>query len=229
MPSPKQPSSSTRHATEDAVVTSALLDMARAATEVGAAWALMGGQALRSYGVPRQTTDLDVLVPVDRARDVALILVERFLWVPLTAEEDSPEYIEADEVTILYMDDPVLFDVQQERSLIALESPLGLPVELLFCQHPVEEAMVERAAYREHHGVTVPVAPLGGVLIVKTKADRSKDVAAIEQTAEHLSQRMMDDAIRWGQELDPGTAEELRSIVAAVRTRRVRRNRARPR
>jgi len=44
------------------VITSALLDLTRAVRNVRTQMALVGGQALQSYGVPRTTEDADTLV-----------------------------------------------------------------------------------------------------------------------------------------------------------------------
>ena len=118
------------------------------------------------------------------------------------------------------MQDPVLFDVGQEREMIALCSPLELLVEVLAAQHPIEQEMIDRAAFRVHQNVRVLVAPLGGVLLVKAKANRNKDVAAIEQAAEHLPAEQMNTAIEWASNRDATTAEDLRAIVQNVRARR---------
>jgi hypothetical protein len=206
--------------TSDTMVASALLDLSRAAPRAGAAWALIGGQALIAYGVPRETLDADALVPLDGLERVAAELVETFGWTPLTYDKRSDDYVVADEVRVHFMDDPVLFDVGQERQMIPLRSPLGLPVELLAAQHPVEEEMVDAAVVRSHQGVSVPIAPLGGILLVKAKADRQKDVAAIEQAAEHLSASQVRGAVAWAAKRDAATAQDLRSMLTAARVRR---------
>ncbi|MBI4701759.1 MAG: hypothetical protein HY744_11480 [Deltaproteobacteria bacterium] len=135
-------------------------------------------------------------------------------------DDRTGDYEDASDVTVHFMQDPVLFDVGEERWLIPLRSPLGLPVELLAAQHPVEQEMVETAVPKRHGGVAVPVAPLGGVLLVKAKADRPKDVAAIEQAAEHLPAAQLRDAVAWATERDEATAKDLRAILQAARTRR---------
>ena len=97
---------------------------------------------------------------------------------------------------------------------------MGLLVELLDAQHPIEQQMVAEAALRNHFGARVPVAPLGGVLLVKAKADRTKDIAALEQAAEHLSAPILHAAIAWARDCDPATADDIDSIVNAARVRR---------
>jgi len=208
--------------TTDAVVASALLDLSRAVRSVtNADWALIGGQALIVYGVPRETLDADALVSSDALGDIAVTLVSTFGWTPLVYDERVDDYVESEEPTVHFMDDPVLFDVHEERRMIPLRTPLGLPVELLAAQHPVEQEMIEAAVLRVHQGVKIPVAPLGGILLVKMKADRKKDVAAVEQTAEHLPAATVQEAVAWARRRDPATAEDLTAVMKASRARRV--------
>ena len=67
----------------DPAITSALLDIRRAATNARIPWALVGGQALLAYGVPRHTEDVDALVPPLDLEDFANELVDTFGYVPL--------------------------------------------------------------------------------------------------------------------------------------------------
>jgi len=183
-------------------------------------WALIGGQALISYGVPKHTEDADALVPTADLENFADMLVQTFGYTPLIYDEETKGYVTADEVTVHYMDDPVLFDIHEERMMIPLRSPLGLDIDLLAAQHPIEQEMIERSYLRGHYGVQVPVAPLGGILLVKTKADRPKDVAAIEQAAEFLPVDQIQAALTWAAQRDPETAKELRSVMNFARSRR---------
>ncbi len=204
----------------DPIVTAALQDLMRACKQEKASWALVGGQALIAYGIPRMTEDADGLIDADRLGDVSQVLVEVFGWTPLVYDERSSDYTEAQEVTTHFMDDPVLFDIGEERSMVPLRSTLGLLVELLAAQHPVEIEMVDQAMILMHHGAKVPIAPLGGVLLVKAKADRGKDTSAIEQAAEHLSADELRALLSWAEKRDPATAEDLRSMMTATRMRR---------
>lgn len=206
--------------TSDTIVTSAVLDLLRAAVAARTEWALIGGQALIAYGVPRETLDADALVAPGALETLAEVLVVTFGWTPLVYDDRTEDYAVAREVTVHFMDDPVLFDVGEERRMVPLRSPLGLPVELLAAQHPVEHAMLDGAMLRAHYGVRVPTAPLGGILLVKTKADRSKDVAAVEQTGEHLGAKELDAAVAWARHHDPASAEDLVAILRAARARR---------
>jgi len=204
----------------DPAVTNALLDIRRAATNARVPWALIGGQALIAYGVPKHTEDADALVPTANLEDFADVLVETFGYTPLLYDAGTDDYVPTDRATVNYMDDGVLFDIHEERSMIPLRSPLGLGVDLLAAQHPIEQEMIELSHMQTHYGVQVPIAPLGGILLVKTKADRPKDVAAIEQAAESLPAQQLDAAVAWAAKRDPETANELRSTMNFARTRR---------
>lgn len=70
-------------------------------------------------------------------------------------------------------------------------------MQLLSAQHRIERAMVDDAMPGRHFGVRVPLAPLGGVLVVKGLAERTKDIAAIEQTAEQAQIEALDAAVAW--------------------------------
>lgn len=211
------------------MVTSALLDLRRAVANTQTSMALIGGQALQVYGVPNTTQDADALIPREDLEPVAVELVDTFGWTPLDFDDRTGDYVPTDRPVILIMQDPVLFDIHEEREMIPFCTPLELLVELLAVQHPVEQEMLDRAASRIHYEVRVPVAPLGGVLLVKTKAHRGKDTTAIEQAAEHILAAELDAAIEWAARRDPATAEDLRSIVAAVRLRRTPNGRRSPR
>lgn len=204
----------------DPAVTNAMLDLRRTAAIVRAPWSLVGGQALIAHGVPKLTEDVDAFVPPEDLRRFAEVLVDTFDYTPLRYSEEIGGYEPADEVTVHYMDDPVLFDIGEERSMVPLRSPLGLDVELLAAQHPIEQEMIDLSRQHGHRGVQVPLAPLGGILLVKSKADRPKDVAAIEQAAEILPTAQIEAAIAWAEKRDRATADDLRSAMAFAKTRR---------
>lgn len=83
--------------TSETVVTNALLGIVRAATRVDATWALVGGQALIAYGVPRETLDADALVAPAALESVAATLVDTFGWTPLVFDPESEDYAQAGE------------------------------------------------------------------------------------------------------------------------------------
>lgn len=207
-------------ASEEPAARTALMAIAKTARTTDVSWALIGGQGLLAHGIPRDTLDLDILVPPEALEEFALNLTSRDGWVPLRFDQSQRDYVDAQVVMVLTMqDDPVLMDIGEDRSMIALRCG-ALVVELLAAQHPVEQALLDEAHVQAHHGVSVPVAPLGGILLVKAKAHRLKDLAALEQAAEHLDKADIDRALRWARRWDPATTEDLESILMAARMRR---------
>jgi hypothetical protein len=202
-----------------AIIANALADLVRATKAVHSTWSLVGGEALIAHGVPRETLDADVFAEAELLEDLAAELLDVYGWTALEYDVRAGAYVPAEDLVVHHMDDPVLFDIGQERRMIPLLSSLGLLVELLAAQHPIEQDMIECAGIRVHHGVRIPVAPLGGILLVKTKADRLKDRAAIEQVTEHLGNEQIREALNWAQARDPATTEDLRALIQTVRTR----------
>lgn len=92
-------------------------------------------------------------------------------------------------------------------------------MQLLSAQHRIERAMIDDAAPGTHFGVSVPLAPLGGVLLVKALAGRTKDTAAIEQTAEQAPSEALDEAVAWLRKQDQVSAEWLTSVVDQAKAR----------
>ena len=70
--------------------------------------------------------------------------------------------------------------------------------------------------------MTVPLAPLGGVLVVKAIAGRNKDIAGIEHVAEHLSPATLDEAVAYSFQIGPaaramaGAPESLEPALEAA-------------
>ncbi|MGC4120429.1 MAG: hypothetical protein QM765_38795 [Myxococcales bacterium] len=85
----------------------------------------------------------------------------------------------------------------------------------------IREAELLPVRDRLRAAIPVPVAPLGGILLVKLKAHRLLDLGAIGQTAEHLYRTQLDEAVQWAAKRDPATAEELQQLIAKTLARRV--------
>lgn len=201
-------------------VARALEDLVRVADLLGVHWALIGGQALVAHGVPRETDDVDVLVSAHATRVLATVLCKLAGWTPLQYRSWTRDYVPVAEPTLHHFDDLVLFSLPCERVMYSLRSPSMLLVQLLSAQHRIERAMVEDAAPGLHFGVTVPLAPLGGVLLVKGLTERKKDIAAIEQTAAQAPSEALDEAVAWLRKQDRLSAEWLTSVVDKVKASR---------
>jgi len=196
-----------------------LEDLVRIAEAIGVRWALIGGQALLAHGVPRETGDVDVLVSRHATLALATELCRSAGWTPLQARSWTRDYVPVAEPTLHHFDDLVLFSLPCERVMYSLRSPSRLLVQLLSAQHRIERAMVDDTVRAPHFGVSVPLAPLGGVLLVKALAERTKDIAAIEQAAEQAPSEALDEAVAWLRKQDPMSAAWLTSVVDQAKAR----------
>ena len=134
----------------------------------------------------------------------------------------STRYAPNNGVALLQLDDDaVLQGLNEYRRVIVLRSPVGVEVQLLAAQHPVEREMIALAERTERFGPDVPIAPLGGVLLVKAMAGRLLDIAALEQTAEHLPFADMVAALKWAEARDPVAGAALRFFMERARARKV--------
>ena len=200
-------------------VAATLEDLARIADAISVRWALIGGQALLAHGVPRETHDVDVLVSRHATAALATELCRAAGWTPLQYRSWTRDYVAVVEPTLHHFDDLVLFSLPCDRVMYSLRSSPGLLVQLLSAQHRIERAMVDDAMPGRHFGARIPLAPLGGVLVVKGLAERTKDIAAIQQTAEQAPIEALDEAVAWLRKQDPVSAEWLTSVVEKARTR----------
>jgi len=198
----------------DSDVAETLRDITRAGANTR--FALIGGQALRAYRVPRTTLDVDVLLEMSSVETVVNTLISEFQWTPLLYDDDVGDYAVADAPHIHEFDDPVLFSLGVCRELVPILSRAQVVVEFLVSAHPIEEDILSTAVSIHRF----PTAPLGGVLLLKAMAHRTKDIAAIEQTAEHLDRDTLAAAIRWADQRDHGETEDLKAIIEAVKRRR---------
>ena len=200
-------------------VAEALEDLVRIADDLGVRWALIGGQALQAHGVPRETHDVDVLVSLHFTVALAIGLCRLAGWTPLQYRSWTRDYVPAAAPVLHRFDDLVLFSLPCERVMYSLRSPRRLLVQLLSAQHRIERAMVDDAILTPHFGVSVPLAPLGGVLLVKGLAERTKDIAAIEQAAEQAPIAALDEAVAWLGKQDPLAPVWLTSFVDKAKAR----------
>jgi predicted nucleotidyltransferase len=130
--------------------------LVRALNEAGADYLLVGGYALLALGFERVTTDIDVLLPRDRAtgervRRALLVLADR------SADSLDPAWFESGD-TIRVADEIV--------------------VDLMFnAGGESYESLKAHAVTLELDGVPVRTVDLAGLLKTKARSDRPKDIA----------------------------------------------------
>lgn len=195
----------------------ALAEVRAAAERAGVRYALIGGQALISYGVPRDSLDVDV-VSVDPL-SIAQWLVDVYAWIPLRYDRDSRMYVQTDCLIEHQFHDHALYELGVLRSIYFLESPEGVKLDLLLSQHPMERSAISNAIEHPVLSTSLQVAPLGAVLVLKAKAARRKDEAAIEAAFEWLDSAAIYDAIAWADARDPEAARGLRRMLHEVDVR----------
>ncbi len=128
----------------------------RALNDAGADYLLIGGYALLALGYVRTTTDIDVLLPPDRAtgervRRALLVLPDR------SAEALEPEWFETGD-TIRVADEIV--------------------VDLMFnAGGETYESLKPHAVTMDLDGVPVRTLDVAGLLKTKARSDRPKDIA----------------------------------------------------
>ncbi|MEX0745862.1 MAG: hypothetical protein WD118_09705 [Phycisphaeraceae bacterium] len=128
----------------------------RALNEAGADYLLIGGYALLALGYRRYTTDIDVLLPPDRAtgervRRALLVLADR------SAESLDPAWFESGD-TIRVADEIV--------------------VDLMFnAGGESYESLKAHAVTLDLDGVPVRTLDAAGLLKTKARSDRPKDIA----------------------------------------------------
>ena len=195
----------------DRAAMESLEDLRWSANATGTPWALIGGRALIAHGVRKDSDDVDVLVPPHSLKNLANTLVDSCAFQPLK-HVGGGRFVPMATVGLHWAD-----SFGKTRFTVPLLSPLGMRLELLGALHHAEHDMIATSNVQKYLGLSVPVAPLGGVLLLKTMARRDKDVAAIEQAARNLTFEELRSAMVWAVQRDAKIASVLWSIIHPVR------------
>ena len=125
-------------------------------------WALIGGLAIGVRAEPRTTKDIDIMIAVDRPQDDQQIVGDflargyRLLQVLERKDRDRMATV---------------------RLVAPGEAAEGIVVDLLFASSGIEPEVVDSAELLEIvPGLVVPVATIGHLLALKTRAGRDKDL-----------------------------------------------------
>jgi len=195
----------------DRAAMESLEDLRWSAKATGTPWALIGGRALIAHGVRKDSDDVDILVPPHSLKVVANALVDSCAFQPLE-HVGGGRFVMMGTVSVHWAD-----AFGKTRFTVPLLSPLGMRLELLGALHKAEHDTIATSNVQKYLGLSVPVAPLGGVLLLKTMARRDKDVAAIEQAARNLTFEQLRSAMVWAVQRDAKIAAALWSIIHPVR------------
>lgn len=121
-----------------------------------AGWYLFGAQAAISWGVPRNTADVDVTVQL------------------------SPENVRSfcqdmEQVGFRLRVSDTAF-MERTRVLPFLHVSTSFPLDVVLAGPGPEQTFIERAVPQDFEGVSVPVASPEDVIVMKVLAGRTKDV-----------------------------------------------------
>ena len=132
--------------------------VALAAGLEGTSWFVFGAQAVRVWGSPRQTIDIDVTVALEPADVGALSAL-------ITRLETGSFRVRAP--------DPVAF--AKRYWVVPLVHANGTPVDLVLAGTPFERDALGRSRRERVHDVEVPVVAPEDLVVYKLVSDRPKD------------------------------------------------------
>ncbi|MBA3949450.1 MAG: hypothetical protein H0X44_05825 [Acidobacteria bacterium] len=134
-----------------------LSDVSAGFRSIAAPWYLFGARAAILYGVARLTADVDVTVRLPDSTTNALLVQA------LTRHGFTPRVPDADFVT-------------RTRVLPFVHAATGLPLDVVLAGPGLEDQFFDRAVTREIiDGLSVPVASVEDMVVMKVLAGRPKD------------------------------------------------------
>jgi len=129
----------------------------RALRSIDAPWYLFGAQAALLYGAARLTADVDVTVAAgDRPTQVLVTALEHEGFALRVADVEG--------------------FVERTRVLPLVHEASGMPLDLVLASPGPEALFLSRARPYELDGLTVPVAQVEDLLVMKVLAGRPKDL-----------------------------------------------------
>lgn len=188
-------------------------------------YALIGTQALMAYGGAETAADIDIMVlrPRNVYEELRKELVREWGWetfnwagrvrhhinnvavADVSGLEDDPDpgYNRADSPTLVYRaktPEGVIVDLTMAAVLASHKEMVEKAKPMLLC--PTATAC----------GVAIPVAPLGGVLLLKGKANRDKDIEGLKLAQQLLPETVTREAVTWAMTHDTETGMRLAGI-----------------
>ncbi|MBI5599227.1 MAG: nucleotidyl transferase AbiEii/AbiGii toxin family protein [Deltaproteobacteria bacterium] len=126
-------------------------------------YALIGGLSVSTWGFPRGTKDIDLLVSLSLEATHRL----KAFFSALEGEGFKPEVFRGGHL------DPVPYLVKITHK--------DVPVDILIATRRWEDEAVERAVKVDFHGVKVPVVPLEYLIVMKLKSGGPRDLLDAEE------------------------------------------------
>lgn len=161
-------------------------------------YAIMGGWAVRLYGLPRPTYDIDFTITLDReslprlyqeAEELGFTVPDQFLagWVDCVAEMPLVKFR-------LYVEGH------------------GIDIDIFLAESEYQQSLMQRRRVHEFAGMSVSFVSAEDLILLKLTAARPRDLGDIEDVM--LARPELDEAYmrKWAEPL--GIAQQLEEILA---------------
>jgi hypothetical protein len=146
-------------------VISALHDFVRLFERIGTPYAIMGGLAVRIYGIPRPTYDVDLTIALDRARLPELYDLIRDLGYTV-GDAHASGWVD------LVAGMPVV------KARLYLEGR-GIDIDLFLAESSYQQQLLARRRRQELEGVPVWFVSPEDLVLLKLVSHRPRDVADV--------------------------------------------------
>ncbi len=176
----------------------ALRELALLFDQMGTPYAVMGGIAVRVYGIPRATHDLDFTIAIDRSR-----LPELYGALSEFGYTVSQSYMTGWVDRVAGM--PVI------KARLYLEDK-GIDVDLFLAESPYQEQILARRRREELDEFPIWLVAPEDLILLELLSRRPRDIADIGDVL--FTQGRLDEQYmrRWAQEL--GVASDLEQVLS---------------
>lgn len=166
----------------------ALRDIAAELDRMSVPYAVMGGLAVRVYGIPRATYDVDLTVSIPRPRLAELF--ERVQAMGFTV----PEVFQSGWVDEIAGMPLVKFRLYLQEH--------GIDIDVFLAESPYQEELIARRRASDVEGTRIWLVSPEDLILLKLVAHRPRDLADIGDVL--FTQGQLDEAYlrRWAHELD---------------------------
>lgn len=162
-------------------------------------YAIMGGWAVRLYGLPRPTYDIDFTITADRSRlgDLYKAVTQLGYTVP-------------DQFLAGWVDRVADMPLVKFRLYVGGH---GLDIDVFLAESPYQEELMRRRRRHELQGRQISFVTPEDLVLLKLIAARSRDLGDIDDVL--LAKPDIDEAYmrRWAEPL--GVAEKLEEVLAS--------------
>lgn len=174
-------------------------DFAALFERLGIPYAIMGGWAVRLYGLPRPTYDIDATISLDRsdlprlyheAESMGIAVPEQFLqgWVDSVAEMPLVKFR-------LYLEGK------------------GIDIDLFLAESAFQQSLINRRRVHDFDGMPVSFVSPEDLILLKLIASRPRDLGDIEDVL--LATANLDEAYMRSWAAPLGVTQQLEKVLAA--------------